>query len=55
LPALVPEGLHSSLRLTLIELVLVLAIIGIAAAVGIPSFLRARREAQLDNRTRELV
>ena len=40
---------------TLIELVIVLAIIGIAAAIGIPSFLRARREAQLDNRTRELV
>jgi prepilin-type N-terminal cleavage/methylation domain-containing protein len=40
---------------TLIELVIVLAIIGIAAAIGIPSFLQARREAQLDNRTRELV
>lgn len=40
---------------TLIELALVVAIIGIAAAVGIPSFLRAQRNAQLDNRTRELV
>jgi len=40
---------------TLVELVIVLAIIGIAAAIGIPNFLRARREAQLDNRTRELV
>lgn len=40
---------------TLVEMVVVLVIIGVLAAIGIPSFLRSRREAQLDNRTRELV
>lgn len=40
---------------TLIEVVIVMAIIGIVAALGIPSMLRARRKAQLDNRVREFV
>jgi len=39
---------------TLLELMVVVAIIAIAAGLGIPSFLSARREKQLDNRTREL-
>ena len=40
---------------TLVELAVVLLIIALASAVAIPSFVKARRQAQLDKRTRELV